>query len=340
LILEAFDWDGTPIHACRSCGGCWLEGADFSRIQAGNAGRFTELDTLFPTVASSAMFEGLPRACPNCRSNMLERAADSQGDANPLTCNRCHGVWLEAGERGLRSLHVATAAAAPVPIPGVTSTTAASVISAPETQKAADSEIAAVSEIEEVASPPLAETQPTPDAAYVPEPVGPEDAAPASKPDGPAAPAVPWLPHTSDSMPDPRPISRRGAPLTAEAAEEVAQKPPAYRPQRWCPQCRHAYPATESECVSCGIGLAEGGYKIQCLRCGSENNLSTEFCWKCRANIHAESGSPAPPPIPGRKRAAERTQAPPSGIRSCGATVVVLIAGCLAALQLVLLLVR
>jgi len=300
-----------------------MERAEFTALAESEPSRFTELDRLFPSAASAAMFEGLPKPCPVCRTVQLERVEILPG-VSPLTCAQCGGVWLQSGEPGLRDSPETAGLATREIAPAGTS---ASDIAAG--QFAPDSDAT-------VASPPPVE-EPADTFIYEPDAIGPTDIIePPSKPDAePATVKVPhWLPPVSAAMPDPRPPSRRGAPLVAEAsADQTVAMPPVYTQQRWCPQCRRSYHLGEAECSTCGVGLAESNYRVRCLRCGNENTISAERCWSCQAKMHPDSDTavtPAPPPLPRAadlRRLKNRTVGRPPSAASCGGSVLVWVIG-------------
>jgi carbonic anhydrase len=112
LLLEQVTWENAALWACRSCGGCWFMAADFERLTPVLA-RLGELDADFPGVASTGMYEGLRLICPDCRTLYLERETlPTSPQSQALTCSRCRGVWLKAGERA-----AIAAAAPPIPAP-------------------------------------------------------------------------------------------------------------------------------------------------------------------------------------------------------------------------------
>jgi hypothetical protein len=271
------------------------------------------------------MYEGLPKPCPNCRTTQLARAEGTPAP-NPRTCPQCRGVWLETGEPGLREVVELPAPAAAIAPP-------------------AEVEAPAVPYVPDVAAAAVEAQPPATDEATIapdPEPAAESDSAP----DSAHASPLSWLPPVSESMPDPRPMSRRGGPLTAEAGAESAAVPPQYLPRRWCPQCRRAFQGEEVECPACRTGLAEGGFRVQCLRCGNENTIAADRCWNCHGRMHPDPGEVAsapPPPLPTasdlrRWKRQGLDRPPPSS--SCGAVMLWLVGGCLAAAAITLLLER
>lgn len=101
LLLEQVAWENAVLWACRSCGGCWFMAQDFERLTPVLA-RLGELDAEFPGIASTGMYEGLRLICPDCRTLYLEREPlPVPPDHQALTCSRCCGIWLKAGERAV-----------------------------------------------------------------------------------------------------------------------------------------------------------------------------------------------------------------------------------------------
>jgi Zn-finger nucleic acid-binding protein len=319
LILEAVEWNGAAIHTCRTCGGVWLAVADYDRLGS-TCAPFRELNSLFPSSISRGIYEGLPKPCPDCRTAQLVRADAATEGANPQSCPKCGGVWLESGEAGMREQE---SPATPVKESGVP-------VAAPDEAKMVQP--AAVPAPAVVAETAVETERETPVVSPEPKVV--------------AATPVPWLPPVSATMPDPRPMSRRGGPLTPDADDEPAATPPAYQAKRWCPQCRAASYGDEVECPRCRIGLAEGGYRVQCLRCGRENTIAADRCWSCLAAMHSDQvvAEAAPPPLPTvddlRRMKRQGLGKPPPGSGSCGATMVWLIGGSVAAALITLLMER
>lgn len=322
-----------------------MAGADYQRLATDGADgaegadgtRFAEFNALFPSSVSASMYEGLPKPCPDCRTTQLARNESGTGEPNPRTCPRCGGVWLATGEPGLRdSVEPAIVApAAPRVAPVAEPADAPAEVPVPPTAIAY--EPAVPSGIAELASPVLREESIEPQSAPVESTRVAE-----AVPENPA----PWLPPAGADVPDPRPSSRRGGPLTQEAAEERAADPPAYSPTRWCPQCRRAFQAEEVECPRCGVGLVESSYRVRCLQCRSENTIGADACWRCHARLHPDSAEEAlamPPPVPTtdelwrqRRRAANQ----PPGVGSCGSVLAWLVGGCIMAALITLLLER
>ena len=283
LILEAVDWNGSQIHACRSCGGCWLPEAAFVAIVRADSAKLEELDSLFPGIASTGMFEGLPKACPDCRTAMLERTPlEGVECAQPSSCPQCGGKWLEAGETGLRKRRQIAELQIPIQ---------------PEPAEAGSPAEPAVEESVGTVFSNASTTPATPillvEPAIQPITLDPPVESPIV-----AAPQSPASFRSAETMPDPRPRSKRKTPLGADADSDDGDHPapPLYQAQRWCPQCRRGFSANHVICTDCTVGLVESSYRIRCLRCSSENTISADRCWKCHAPLHS-GGQPNTPPI-------------------------------------------
>ncbi len=313
LILEAVEWNGAAIHVCRSCGGCWIDPADFARIALTAGTPFAGLDALFPGISSPGMFEGLPKPCPTCRTALLEiTSVSGVVSAKPLTCARCGGRWLDSREPGLRAIQ--------------------GIGEAQETSAAA---MAATSFVEVPAEPVSSEhSRPdTPDtipalvsdtvsnSADAPrESISPESLPPPEAIDSPESPRSHMSPMSPRSPP---------SPLSQESSQPT-QLPPLYAPRLWCPQCRRGFSAGETSCPSCAVGLAEASYRVRCFRCSSENTIAADRCWKCHAALHPEASVPgvAEPRMPANDELAKLRSGSsqmPTKTGSCGATMAALI---------------
>lgn len=127
LLLEQVAWENAVLWACRSCGGCWFMAQDFERLTPALA-RLGELDAEFPGIASTGMYEGLRMICPDCRTLYLEREPlPASPDSQALTCSRCRGIWLKAGERA-----AIAEAAPPVPAPAAETISRSDAVAPPE----------------------------------------------------------------------------------------------------------------------------------------------------------------------------------------------------------------
>jgi len=55
---------------------------------------------------------------------------------------------------------------------------------------------------------------------------------------------------------------------------------------RWCPKCRTGYPEEVAFCTRCGVLLVQGTFGVACLRCRKPNQIGSDRCYACGADLH------------------------------------------------------
>jgi carbonic anhydrase len=70
---------------------------------------------------------------------------------------------------------------------------------------------------------------------------------------------------------------------------------------RWCPKCRTGYPDELAFCTRCGVLLVEPTFAVACLRCRKPNQIGSDRCHACGADLHpawlASGGRKPRPPV-------------------------------------------
>ncbi len=99
LYLEPFEWESALIFACRGCGGVWFPRSEWETLLSSISNRLSELDRIYTSSCNAEMYYGLNLPCPDCHSINLSLDETSFLDRTPLTCSKCRGIWLRAGER-------------------------------------------------------------------------------------------------------------------------------------------------------------------------------------------------------------------------------------------------
>ena len=82
------------IYHCATCGGIWLDFAQFERILSRD---YRALHKLTSTGAASEAADEPPMSCPRCQAPLLRM----RGEGDPVvyfSCLACYGHWLDGRE--------------------------------------------------------------------------------------------------------------------------------------------------------------------------------------------------------------------------------------------------
>jgi hypothetical protein len=307
LMLETVESGGQMAWACRSCGGCWLKAGRDKDVTAVLGPLSETLARDFSGLASAGMFEGLPRYCPDCRTNLLQPTEITPpAEVRPLACAACGGVWMEADERD-RLSNVLTVAPAkgttPVPepeepspitpappmpseeMPAAVSSGAASMPAgssyAPLAITDAASTVAtrALGEGSRAVSPPVEASSPVPDPHQL-RPASPEDVGRTEEATLPVISVAEEVPEVTEDEALEEAALPVVDPDTAEVLEELVDT------GDWCcPRCLTIYEveegAEDESCDDCGVLLVQADGTIACPDCGAENRFANGRCIGC-----------------------------------------------------------
>lgn len=88
--MNSFDHEGVTLDLCSGCKGLWFDPGELRRV----------VGDLFELMAPGAVLgEGASRgSCPACSAALSERALKGGGSLRIDACQRCEGVFLDAGE--------------------------------------------------------------------------------------------------------------------------------------------------------------------------------------------------------------------------------------------------
>lgn len=122
LPLEQAEVDTLSFNVCAQCRGVWMPQMRLAEWLDSSPATVARLDVAYPVQLNPEVFAGLTMNCPECRTSALQAgsAPGPSGSSAPL-CNKCGGIWLEAGTRAI----VASTANRPDvagPVPGGGST--------------------------------------------------------------------------------------------------------------------------------------------------------------------------------------------------------------------------
>lgn len=91
-------FDEITLNECGRCGGIWFDAGQLDQLKEITDPDLRWLDIDFWKSLTEFEVTHHPLKCPHCQRVYLTKIREKHTDTSVLTCNQCHGIWVERNQ--------------------------------------------------------------------------------------------------------------------------------------------------------------------------------------------------------------------------------------------------